>query len=160
MQFPRFMGLCESLLRAFNRNDVEFMIIGSMARSHYRPVDSVSDMDLLINPTEGNVSKMKTALAAVGIRVTSPIEECVLPGRRVPCIYGYEHYADVLTPKPRFSYCKASPRSIEVQVCDDIRARIASERDLDVLDALREQSERDEKQSDPGGDKSEITQVG
>ena len=42
---------CVHLLRAFNKEGVEYLLFGSMARSHYRSLASVGDMDVLINPT-------------------------------------------------------------------------------------------------------------
>ena len=45
---------CVDLLRAFNKEDVEYLIGGSMARSHYYSVPRVRDMDVVINPTLEN----------------------------------------------------------------------------------------------------------
>ena len=151
MQFPRYWSHCELLLKAVNRHGVEYLIIGSMAKSYYHPVQGVGDMDVLINPTAENLRKVRTALAEVGITLKSPIEASAQPFRQIPCSHYHETYADILTPNPRFGFCDAFSRSIEIQVYGDIRARIASEHDLNALDALREQENRDDRQSDPEG---------
>ena len=44
---------CVDLLRAFNKEGVEYLIVGGMAKAHYRLLPSVGDMDVLINPTLG-----------------------------------------------------------------------------------------------------------
>ena len=53
---------CVDLLRAFNKEGVEYLIGGSMARSHYCSVPRVGDMDLVINSTLENATKVKPVL--------------------------------------------------------------------------------------------------
>ena len=68
MQLPERWWGCESLLRDFNNSGVEYLICGSMAESHFRPVFRVDDMDLLINPTNENAERLKPALEAAAYR--------------------------------------------------------------------------------------------
>ena len=56
---------CADLLRAFNKEGVEYLLFGSIAESHYRSLASVGDMDVLINPTPENATKVKPALDAL-----------------------------------------------------------------------------------------------
>ena len=50
MKFPEpWTEHCAELLRAFNKEGVEYLLIGSMAESHYRSLASVGDMDVLLN---------------------------------------------------------------------------------------------------------------
>ena len=53
---------CADLLRVFNKEGVEYLLIGSMAKSHYRSLASVGDMDALINPTPEKRNKAKARL--------------------------------------------------------------------------------------------------
>ena len=54
MKFPEpWTEHCAELLRAFTKEGVEYLLIGSMAESHYRSLASVGDMDVLLNPTPG-----------------------------------------------------------------------------------------------------------
>ena len=61
---------CAALLRAFNKEGVEYLLFGSMAKSHYHSLPSVGDMDVLINPTPENATKVKSALGARGESVS------------------------------------------------------------------------------------------
>lgn len=155
MKFPEGWPHLDWLLKAFNDKGVEYLVIGSVARSHYRDVDRVDDLDLLVNPTLENSERAVCAIHEVYERILSGGIKKIDPkffAKPLAMLRKSPHlYADILTPVESFSFFVAFSRSIETQVCGDIRAKIASECDLDVLDELREQSERDEKQSDPGG---------
>ena len=57
MKFPEpWTENCSDLLRVFNKEGVEYLLIGSMAESHYRSLANVGDMDVLINPTPENAT--------------------------------------------------------------------------------------------------------
>ena len=61
---------CGELLRAFNKEGVEYLLFGSMAKSHYRHSPaSVGDVDVLLNPTLENAKKVKPALDFVVRRI-------------------------------------------------------------------------------------------
>ena len=142
MQFPdswdsRFI----LLLRAFNENDVEYLLIGSMAKSHYDQQPSVGDMDLLINPTPENARRVKSAFRDRNYHhlLQYDLEKLAFPGKQIR-ISDCGHVGDVLTPKPGFDFCKAFSCSIDIEV-DGIPVRIASKRELETLDSMRERSE-------------------
>ncbi len=69
---------CVHLLRAFNKEGVEYLLFGSMARSHYRSLASVGDMDVLINPTLENATKVKSALDEVVCRIYGSTPRCIV----------------------------------------------------------------------------------
>ena len=73
---------CADLLRAFNKEGVEYLLFGSMAESHYRSLASVGDMDVLINPTPENATKVKPAwgLSRNRVKNYSKGPLCDLPG--------------------------------------------------------------------------------
>ena len=141
---------CADLLRAFNKEGVEYLLFGSMAESHYRSLASVGDMDVLINPTPENATKVKPALDAIMCRIhdgalaNCTADDLAEPGKHLCLGRNYKDYlnVDLFTAKREFDFREAFPRSIVVEVVHGIPARIASEGDLKILDSLRQQSER------------------
>ena len=141
---------CADLLRAFNKEGVEYLLFGSIAESHYRSLASVGDMDVLINPTLENATKVKPALDAIMCRIhdgalaNCTAEDLAEPGKHLCLGRNYKDYlnVDLFTAKREFDFREAFSRSIVVKVVHGIPARIASEGDLKILDSLRQQSER------------------
>ena len=134
---------CAALLRAFNKEGVEYLLFGSMAKSHYHSLPSVGDMDVLINPTPENATKVKSGLDDVMCRIHGAPAKCTAealakPGQQLCLGRDYKSYlnVDLLTAKREFDFPEAFSRSIDVEVIDGIPARIASEGDLKILDSL------------------------
>ena len=136
---------CAELLRAFSKEGVEYLLFGSMAKSHYRhSPSSVGDMDVLINPTLENATKVKPALDAIMCRIhdgalaNCTAEDLAKPGQHLCLGRNYKDYlnVDLFTAKREFDFREAFSRSIVVKVVHDIPARIASEGDLKILDSL------------------------
>ena len=125
---------CVDLLRAFNKEDVEYLIGGSMARSHYYSVPRVRDMDVVINPTLENATKVKPVLDDFMYRLSGfmvknfTLEDVAKPGKRVRL-----GNVDLFTARPEVDFPKAFSRSIAVDVVDGLRARIVSEDDLEII---------------------------
>ena len=145
MKFPKpWTENCADLLRAFNKEGVEYLLIGSMAESHYRSLASVGDMDVLINPTPENATKVKPALDAVMCRIhdgalaNCTAEDLAKPGQQLYLGRDYKRYlnVDLFTAKREFDFREAFSRSIAVEVVDGIPSRIASEGDLKILGEL------------------------
>ncbi len=149
MQLPARWDNCELLLRAFNARGVEYLIIGSMARSHYHPLCTVPDMDLLYNNSLGNAKKVHAAIGHVSQQLFShPIGVDLKKLARPYIQIRIEDVnADILSPRPEFSFRLAFSRSIAIVVVEGLTARIASKHDLEMLDSLRDASERDERPS-------------
>ena len=134
---------CAELLRAFNKEGVEYLLFGSMAKSHYRhSPSSVGDVDVLLNPTLENAKKVKPALDFVVRRICGSlpnltVEGLAEPGRQLDLGSFCRSYlkADLFTAKREFDLCEAFSRSIAVEVVDGIPARVASEGDLKILDS-------------------------
>ena len=107
------------------------MIFGSMAKSHYRSVARVSDMDVLLNPTPENATKVKSVLDSVVFRIDGSTARCTAeglakPGKQAcPARDKHDLNVDFLTAKREFDFCEAFSRSIAVEVVDGIPARIA-----------------------------------
>ena len=73
---------CGELLRAFNKEGVEYLLFGSLAKSHYpHSPASVGDVDVLLNPTLENAKKVKPALDFVVRRICGS-----LPNLTVECL--------------------------------------------------------------------------
>ena len=135
---------CAELLRAFNKEGVEYLLFGSMAKSHYRhsPV-SVGDVDVRLNPTLENAKKVKPALdfgvcaGFVAPCRISPLRASPNTGRQLDLGSFCRSYlkVDLFTAKREFDFCEAFSRSIAVEVVDGIPARVASEGDLKILDS-------------------------
>ena len=143
MKFPERWNGCDLLLKDLNKEGVEYLIIGSMAKSHYRSLASVGDMDVLINPTPENATKVKPALDAVMCRIhggalaNCTVEGLAKPGQHLRLGGNYKDHlnVDLFTAKREFDFCEAFSRSIAVEVVRGIPARIASEVDLKTLDS-------------------------
>ena len=147
MQLPKGWDNCELLLRAVNARGVEYLNVGSMAKSHFRPILSVGDMDLLVNPTPENATRMQAAIDDVNWSLyfrKGPDYHEKLVERNKQLIHK-DINAHILTPTFGFNFNSAFSRSIETEVTGGIQARIASVHDLETLDALRRASEPDER---------------
>ena len=150
MHLPARWDNCELLLRAFNERCVEYLRIGSMAKSYYRPLHSVGDMDLLYNPEPENAKKVGDALYYVNYTLLSRtdfIDYTKLTSHGLQIRINDHIDADILTPLHGFSFRNAFCRSIAIEVAAGIPVRIASEHDLEILDSLRDARERDERTS-------------
>ena len=114
--FPRlWTKACANLLRAFNKERVEYLLIGSMAKAFHCPnLACVNDMDPMINPTPENAGRVLTALRAVpsagdlqDIRAIK-IEQLAKEGVQLHVLPG-QGDVDVLTPPRKeqgFSFAK------------------------------------------------------
>ena len=129
---------CVDLLRAFNKKGVEYLIGGSMARSHYCSVPLVNDMDVVINSTRDNATKVKTVLDNFIYRINGfmakkiTLEALAKPGTQVT-LKDHRINVDLFTARPEVDFPKAFSRSIAVDVVDGLRAWIVSEDDFEII---------------------------
>lgn len=66
----------ESLLRLLNERDARYVVIGAMAFPRHGYARPTADVDLLVDPTEENVRRVREALGAFGYDVTdASVEE-------------------------------------------------------------------------------------
>lgn len=163
MKFPqRWTNNCAALLRAFNNEGVQYLLIGSMAKSfHCSELDAVDDMDLMVNSTQENVRKVLSALRSVPHAVdraelTLDLErKLVEEGKHMPLFRNrHDHHGDVdvLTPpKEDFRFLEAAERSTEELIRGlDLPVQVASLRDLEMLDSLRNRAQRPESEEAHG----------
>ena len=155
MKFPqRWTNNCAELLRAFNNEGVQYLLIGSMAKSfHWAELDAVDDMDLMVNPTQENVRKVLSVLHSVphavdAAELTLDLKRKLVEEGKHMLLFTNQHdtHGDVniLTPpKEEFSFLEAAERSTEELIRGlDIRVQVASLRDLEMLDSLRKRAQR------------------
>ena len=138
MEIPHlWVDNCALLLRALNEKDVEYLLIGSMAKSDYRTQPHVNDMDPMINCTPENKRKVLSVLVDLDYQFTDDPEKLTKRGKRFLLFDGS---VDVLTPPEQsFSLDEAVFRSTQVVVFG-IPVPVASMCDLEALDSLREPS--------------------
>ena len=65
----------EDLIKLLNDQQAEYMIIGAEACAAHGYVRATNDIDILINPTEENVQRVRTALEAFGYDTTDASAE-------------------------------------------------------------------------------------
>lgn len=151
MKFPRlWTSACADLLSAFNEGGVEYLLVGSMAKSfHYPKLACVNDMDLMISPTAENARRVLAALRAV--RGACDLEQLALniqklakENVRLHLLKG-QGDVDLLTPPSRkrgLAFHEAAGRSTEELVPGlSTPVRVAAICDLEALDRLREGSD-------------------
>ncbi len=58
------------LLELFNRNGVQYLVVGAHAVSAYAEPRATKDLDVLVNPSEGNAQRVFAALKEFGAPLT------------------------------------------------------------------------------------------
>lgn len=149
--FPRlWTPACADLLKAFNEGGVKYLLIGSMAEAFHCPnLARPNDMDLMIDATPENATKVLTALQTVRDdgdlgKLALSMQQLAKEGVRLPVLVGRVD-VDVLTPPPKktgFTFRDAAGRSTEKLLSPHcVPVQVASLCDLEMLDSLREKRE-------------------
>ncbi len=60
----------EDLIKLLNEQSAEYIIIGAQALATHGYVRATEDLDILINPTENNITRVRAALEAFGYDTT------------------------------------------------------------------------------------------
>lgn len=89
-------GSNKEIVQVFSECGVEFVLVGGLAVAWYCADRQADDMDLLVNPTKENSTRISQALSRLRYVVTDPHSFCRL-GLQVPL--KKEHYAELLTPR-------------------------------------------------------------
>lgn len=89
-------GSNESIVRAFNKYSIEFILIGGLAVAWYCNDREADDMDLLVNPTMENSERISKALSDLNLSGFSS-DSFAKHGLQVQLKQMY--YADILTPR-------------------------------------------------------------
>lgn len=92
------------LVAALHRAGVRFMVIGGVATALYAPErvsDDPGEIDLLVEPTADNASRVIDALDSVKVRDPAlTVERIARPSVQVQVKKGGYFYADIVTPRP------------------------------------------------------------
>ena len=156
-EFPRQWSCsCAKLLDGLNRNDVEYLVIGSLAKAlRDQNNRQPNDTDLMIGRSVENVNRVQQAIVRAYpqhdnnssrkefARLKEPgKKQLELPGGAT------RHEVDILTPPEEFDFEAARIRS-ETKIVPryDILVPIASEEDLERLNTLRKDAEASEEKA-------------
>lgn len=127
-------GPNEELIRAFTSGHVEFIVIGGLAVAWYCSDRQADDMDLLVNPTLENSSRISRALDGLKMQGFSD-RSFTKPGLQVPL--KQTHYAELLTPRTEGpAYAEVAKDAVDAKLFN-IPVRVAS---TAVLIRLKEQA--------------------
>jgi len=61
MSFDQFLAV----IRAFERNDIEYVLVGGVAVNIHGIVRTTEDIDFFVRPTEENVARIRAALSSL-----------------------------------------------------------------------------------------------
>jgi len=86
----------EGLVLAFRQQGVQFIVVGGLAVAWYCPERQADDMDLLVDPTSENSTRIERALLSVGIG-NMPPGAFAKNDLQVPIKHVL--YAELLTPR-------------------------------------------------------------
>jgi hypothetical protein len=94
------------LLLAFRRFEVDFLVVGGTAMAFHglRPLTEVADLDLLMNPSEGNTEQLCNALADLGLRQESERGLQQARFNRHIQLKTQTYFCDLLTPSSSAEY--------------------------------------------------------
>jgi hypothetical protein len=146
------IGANREFVDALVRADARFLIVGGVAVKFYVPERPVEDLDLLIEPSKGNASKVLTAVSSSPLfRRDITVEKLIRPKLQI-CVKIFEYYMDILTPGPDLDFIEAWNMAAEGRI-GNTRVRVAAiatllrslsssqepkhARDRELLEALR-----------------------
>lgn len=124
------VGSNQELIRAFIANDVEFVVIGGLAVAWYCNDRQADDMDLFINPTPENSTRISQSLNNLNMSGFKSNSFTKL-GLQVPLKQLY--YAELLTPqKNGLTYSEVANDALEAKLFN-IPVKLASVASLILL---------------------------
>lgn len=115
---------------SFNRNNVEYLIVGGVAVAFHgcRRTNDIHDLDILINPTIENSEKVYKSLSECGVHCNDPSPELAKHKKQMPIKWG-PYDIDILTPEKSIQFSDLLARSLHADV-DGIKVRIIGKEDL------------------------------
>ncbi|MBU2541330.1 MAG: nucleotidyltransferase family protein [Candidatus Omnitrophica bacterium] len=136
------MLIYEELLRAFQKKKVKYMIVGGIAVNLLGSLRSTADLDILVEMSDDNLSKIVKILKKRGFKVKQPVDPMGIADRKIRAdwiknkhmkafnFYGKDGIkeVDIIIDSP-VSYEVARKRTINMKI-DDIRIPVISIDDL------------------------------
>jgi hypothetical protein len=133
----------QSVFASFQRNDVKYLVIGGIAAVLYGVPRATFDLDVLIEPSEENASRLLNAMMEAGLGTASLASSDDLLSKEIT-IFTDRIRLDVLTSTPGIVFEEAwqhrvsmnyKGQSLEVvSLADLIASKRASGRDVDLED--------------------------
>ena len=121
---PR-IGANTEFVDALVRADARFLIVGGVAVKFYVPQRAVEDLDLLVERTKGNASKVLTAVSSSPLfRRNITVGQLIRPKLQI-CVKMFECYMDILTPGPDLDFIEAWNMAAEARI-GNARVRVAA----------------------------------
>jgi hypothetical protein len=121
---PR-IGANTEFVDALVRADARFLIVGGVAVKFYVPQRAVEDLDLLIERTKKNASKVLTAVSSSPLfRRNITVAQLIRPKLQI-CVKMFECYMDILTPGPDLDFVEAWNMAAEARI-GNARVRVAA----------------------------------
>lgn len=141
-------GVNEPLVRAFIDAGVEFVVVGGLAVSWHWSEREVDDMDLLLNPTAENSTRIARALRSLRLDAH---DESAFEREGLQIQLKESHYAELLTPRnDGESYVEVAKKAIKGKIFN-LPVLIAAKETIigmkmfadDTSDPLHEKHRRD-----------------
>ena len=133
----------QSVFASFQRNDVKYLVIGGIAAVLYGVPRATFDLDVLIEPSEENASRLLNAMMEAGLGTASLASSDDLLSKEIT-IFTDRIRLDVLTSTPGIVFEEAwqhrvnmnyKGQSLEVvSLTDLIASKRASGREVDLED--------------------------
>jgi hypothetical protein len=121
---PR-IGANTEFVDALVQADARFLVVGGVAVKFYVPQRPVEDLDLLIERTKGNASKVLTAVSSSPLfRRNITVGQLIRPKLQI-CVKMFEYYMDILTPGPDLDFIEAWNMAAEARI-GNARVRVAA----------------------------------
>jgi predicted nucleotidyltransferase len=115
---------------SFNRNGVDYLVVGGVAVAFYgcRQIDDIHDLDFLIDPTIENSEKVHKSLSECHIKCSDPPIKLARHKQQVAIKWG-PYDIDILTPSKDIQFSDPSKRAVASTV-DGIDMRFIGREDL------------------------------
>lgn len=133
----------QTVFASFQKNDVEYLVIGGIAAVLYGVPRATFDLDILIKPTKENAQKLLDALAALDFGTVELTSADEIISNEIT-IFTERIRLDVQTSTPGIVFEEAWPRRVTmsykgqkfevVSLPDLIQSKTAAGRDVDLED--------------------------
>jgi hypothetical protein len=119
------VGANKEFVDALVRAGARFLIVGSVAVKFYVAERSVEDLDLLIEPSKENASKILMAASSSPLfRRDITVKKLMQPKGQI-CVKIFQYYMDILTPAPDLDFVEAWNMAAEARI-GNTRVRVAA----------------------------------
>jgi predicted nucleotidyltransferase len=120
-----------SVIRAFNTNEVEYMVVGGFAVNFHGYNRTTGDLDLWISTHESNLSNLKVAIDQLGFDLSEDAELALKAGNMISFSEG-QYEVELMT---RLNISKEitfeeALQKVETRIIEEIEVKVISLEDL------------------------------